>query len=329
MREAHATIFGLLAASLAVATVAPAPAQEHYPARPIRLVIPSVPAGVHDVIGRVWAERVKPQLGTIVIDNRGGGGGLIGANDIAHALPDGYNILLGSTTTHVLITPVMANPPYDPVKDFSAIAVFAYSSTSIVINPALPVHTLQELIDYAKANPGKLSYGSAGNGSITNLAGELFKQRAGGLDIVHVPYKGIGQAVGDLIGGQIPMLSANATAQILDLHRAGKLRILSVNSHSRVKSAPDIPTSIEAGLPGMLAQTTFGIFAPAGTPRPMLERIDAVTQEGLADPSFQAEFMRLGFEPVLGVGPGQAAGVFQDELMRWTPILKTISTKPK
>jgi tripartite-type tricarboxylate transporter receptor subunit TctC len=329
MRQAELRPFGLLAIFLAISITASAPAQEHYPARPIRLVIPSVPAGVHDVIGRVWAERVKSQLGTIVIDNRGGGGGLIGANDIAHAPPDGYNILLGSTTTHVLITPVMANPPYDPVKDFSAIAVFALSSTSIVINPALPARTLAELIDYAKANPGKLSYGSAGNGSITNLAGELFKQRAGGLDIVHVPYKGIGQAVGDLIGGQIPMLSANATAQILDLNRAGKLRILSVNSQTRVRSAPDVPTSIEAGLPGMLAQTTFGVFAPAGTPRPMLERINAVTQQAMADESFQNELMRLGFEPVRDVGPDQAAGVFQDELVRWTPILKTITTKPE
>ena len=149
----------------------------------------------------------------------------------------------------------------------------------------------QELIDYAKANPGKLSYGSAGNGSITNLAGELFKLRAGGLDIVHVPYKGIGQGVTDLIGGQIPMFSANATAQILDLHRAGKARILSVNSQTRIRSAPDIPTSIEAGLPGMVAQTTFGIFAPAGTPRPILERINAVTQEAMADEAFQNELL--------------------------------------
>ena len=238
MKRPAAWIISLLAISLA----APALAQERYPSRPIRLVIPSVPAGVHDVIGRIWAERVKPQLGTIVVDNRGGGGGLIGANDVAHSPPDGYSILLGSTSTHVLLTPVMANPPYDPVKDFAAVAVFAYSSTSVVINPSLPVRTLKELIDYAKANPGKLSYGSAGNGSITNLAGELFKLRAGGLDIVHVPYKGIGQGVTDLIGGQIPMFSANATAQILDLHRAGKVHILSVNAQTRIRSAPDIPT---------------------------------------------------------------------------------------
>jgi tripartite-type tricarboxylate transporter receptor subunit TctC len=312
-----------------ISIAAPAGAQDRYPVRPVRLVIPSVPGGVHDVIGRVWAEKVKPQFGTIVIDNRGGGGGLIGANDVAHAPPDGYSTLLGSTTTHVLITPVMANPPYDPVKDFSAVAVFAYSSTSIVVHPSLPARTLAELIAYAKANPGKLSYGSAGNGSITNLAGELFKQRAGGLDIVHVPYKGIGQGVTDLIGGQVPMFSANATAQILDLHRAGKVRILSVNAQARIRSAPDIPTSTEAGLPDMIAQTTFGIFAPAGTPRPMLDRLNQVTQQALADAAFQNELLTLGFEPVLDVGPDKAAAVFQDELVRWTPILKTVSTRPE
>jgi tripartite-type tricarboxylate transporter receptor subunit TctC len=327
MRRRDVLTLGLLAALLTAAT--PVPAQPPYPNRPVRLVVPSVPAGVHDVIGRLWAEKVKPQLGTIVIDNRGGGGGSIGANDVAHAQPDGYSILLGSTSTHVLVPASMASPPYDPVNDFSAVAVFAYSSTSIVLHPAVPAQTLMELVAYARANPGKLSYGAAGVGSITHLAGELFKQRAGGLEIVMVPYKGIGQGVSDLIGGQIPMFSANATAQILELHRAGKARILSVSSADRIKAAPDIPTSIEAGLPGMVAQTTFGIFAPAGTPRSILERINQLTQQALADESFQNELLRLGFEPVRDVGPDKAAGVFQDELVRWTPILKTVSTKPE
>ena len=327
MKRSDVLVIGLLAAAMSAST--PAAAQDRYPLRPVRLVIPSVPAGVHDVIGRVWAERVKPQFGAIVIDNRGGGAGSIGANDVAHSAPDGYSILLGSTTTHVLVPPVMANPPYDPVKDFSAVAVFAYSSTSIVVNPSVPVRTLAELIAYAKANPGKLSYGSAGTGSITHIAGEYFKQLAGGLEIVAVPYKGIGQAVTDVIGGQIPMLSANATAQILDLHRTGKVRIPSVNSKTRIRGAPDLPTSIEAGLPGMVAQTTFGIFAPAGTPAPILERINAVTQQALADGDFQSELVRLGFEPVRDVGPDKAAGVFQDELARWTPILKAVGGKPE
>jgi len=319
----------LLASSITPSMPTATSAQDRYPSRAVRLAIPASAGGVHDVIGRVWAEKIKPHFGPVVIDNRGGGGGLIAATDVARAQPDGYTLLMGSTTTHVLITPLLANPPYDPVKDFAAVAVFAYSSTSVVIHPSVPARTLTELIDYAKANPRKLSYGSAGNGSITNLAGELFKQRAGGLDIVHVPYKGIGPVLIDLLSGQIPMMSANATAQILELHRAGKVRILSVNSQTRIRGAPDIPTSIEAGLPGMVAQTTFGIFAPAGTPRPILDRINAVTQQVMADEQFQKELLTLGFEPLFGVGPDQAASVFQDELVRWTPILKTVGTRPE
>lgn len=169
MKRRNVLTRGLLAAST-VASILMSTllfAQERYPARPVRLVIPSIPGGVHDVIGRVWAEKVKPHFGSVVIDNRGGGGGLIGANDVAHAQPDGYSILLGSTSTHVLLTPVMANPPYHPVKNFSAVTVFAYSSTSIVVHPSVPARTLEDLTAYAKANPGRLSYGSAGNGSIT------------------------------------------------------------------------------------------------------------------------------------------------------------------
>jgi len=324
-------VIALALLSLSAGAAAPrlAAAQGRYPERPIKLMVAFSAGGVNDVVARQWAERVKTLLGAVYVENQGGGSGTIATGEVARAPGDGYTILLGSTSTMVLNPMTMAKVPYDPAKDFVPIAILAVSTTSIVVHASVPVKTSKELIAYAKANPGKLSYGSAGNGSITNLAGELFKQRAGGLDIVHVPYKGIGQAVGDLIGGQIPMLSANATAQILDLNRAGKLHILSVNSQNRVRTAPEIPTSIEAGLPGMLAQTTFGVFAPAGTPRPMLERINAVTQEAVADPSFQAELLKLGFEPVLGVGPDHAAGVFQDELVRWTPILKTITTKPQ
>jgi tripartite-type tricarboxylate transporter receptor subunit TctC len=318
----------LLGMTVALAPSWPTFAQEQYPSRPIRLVIPSVPGGVHDVIGRLWAERVKSILGTVVIDNRGGGGGVIGANDVAHSQPDGYSILLGSTSTQVLSPAAMAQPPYDPVRSFTGVSVFSFSSTSIVVNPAVPVHSLKELIAYAKANPGKLSYGSAGNGSITNMAGELFKRLAGWLDIVHIPYKGIGQGVTDLISGVIPMFSANATAQILDLARAGKVRILSVNSAERIKAAPDIPTSIEAGLPGMVAQTTFAIFAPAGTPAPIVARLDAMTQQMMNNPDFQKQLLNLGFEPVLGVGGDKATEVFKEELVRWTPILKASGAKP-
>lgn len=328
MRRSHLLLTALLAAA-GISVPAAGFAQEPYPTRPIRLVIPSIPAGVHDVIGRLWAERVKPQLGAILIDNRGGGGGSIGANEVAHSPPDGYSILLGSTSTHVLVPPVMANPPYDPGKDFLAVSVFAYSSTSIVANTSLPVHTLKELIAYAKGNPGKLSYGSAGTGSITHVAGEYFKQLAGR------PRDRRGSLQGNRAGGH----RFDGRAKLAALgkcHGADsgaqprrQVRVLSVNSPTRIKAAPELPTSSEAGLPGMVAQTTFGIFAPAGTPRPILDRLNAATQEAMADAAFQAELVRLGFEPVLGIGPDKAAGVFRDELARWTPILKALGTKPE
>jgi tripartite-type tricarboxylate transporter receptor subunit TctC len=314
-----------LALGAAAAALSPARAQEKYPSRPVRLIIPSTAAGVHDVLARLWADRVKTSFGAIVIDNRGGGGGIIAANDVANASPDGYTLLLGSTTTQVLAPSSMANAPYDPMKSFSAATVFAFSSTAILLNPSLPVRSLSELTAYAKENPGKLSYGSVGNGSSTNMAGELFKRLAGGLDIVHVPYKGTSQILGDLIGGQIPMMSANFTAQYLDLQRAGRIRIVSVNSASRLKGAPEIPTSVESGLPGMVAQTTFGILGPAGLPQPVIERINQVTQQLLADETFQNELVRVGFEPMMGYGGEKAGAVFQDELARWTPIIRANS----
>jgi len=305
------------------AAISPAYAQEKYPARPVRLVIPSTAGGVHDVIARLWAERVRPHFGAVVIDNRGGGGGVIAAADVANAQPDGYTILLGSTTTQVLAPAGMANPPYDPVKSFAAVSVFAFSSTSIMVNPSVPAQTLKELIAYAKANPGKLSYGSAGNGSSTNMAGELFKRLAGNLDIVHVPYKGLAQGLADMLGGQISMLTANITSQYLELEKAGKLRILSVSSETRLKGgAAHIPTSIESGLPGMVAQTTFGILAPAGTPPQIVERLNQATQQVMAEEAFQNELVRIGFEPMIGLGGEKAAAVFHDELVRWTPIIK-------
>jgi tripartite-type tricarboxylate transporter receptor subunit TctC len=320
MKRRDLLVYGI-AAPIAAA-FGPALAQERYPVRPIHLLVPSVPGGVHDVIGRLWAEQVRPLLGTIVIDNRGGGGGLIGAADVANAQPNGYTLMLGSTTMHVLITPLLAKPPYDPIKDFAFISVFANSSTSVVIHPSVPAANLKELIAYAKANPRKLSYGSAGNGSITNLTGELFKKLGGDLDIVHVPYKGIGQGLQDLIGGQVPMFIANATAQILELHRAGKVRILAVNSEARIKAAPEIPTSTEAGLPGMIAQTTFAIVAPAGTPKPILEQINAATQKVMADQAFREKLVDIGFEPMTGLGPAQSEQQFKDETVRWLPIVK-------
>ena len=183
-------------------------AQSDYPNRPIRLVAPSPPAGVHDVVGRLWAERIKSLLGTIVVENRPGAGTLIGASEVVKAEPDGYTLLLGSTSSHIIAPVIAAHAPYDPLKDLATDRGDHRERTSIAVTPSLPGQDAAELIDYAKANPGKLSYGSAGVGSMSQMTGELFKQLAGGLDIVHVPYKGAGPGIADLISGHIPIADA-------------------------------------------------------------------------------------------------------------------------
>ena len=192
-------------------------AQARFPERPIRLVVPYAPGGVFDAVGRPWADRMKALLGTVVIENIGGAGGSLGAAAVARAQPDGYTILLGGGGA-LVINPVAASrTPYDPIKDFEPIALLVVTGLALVVHPSLPVHSLGELIAYAKANPGKLSYGSAGVGSVNHLTGELFKSLTGTPDIVHVPYKGAGPAVTDLISGQIPMVMPNVTGQIIEL----------------------------------------------------------------------------------------------------------------
>jgi len=298
-----------------------ASAQEKYPAKPIRLVIPFPPGGIMDTIGRQWAEKVGSSLGPIVVENRSGAGGVIGAAEVARARPDGYTILMGNTSTQVLNPAVMRRPPYDPVKDFVTIDIIALSATSIIVHPSIPARNLKELISYARANPGKLSYGSAGAGTMTHLAGEMFKQRARGLNIVHVPYKGVGLASADLLGGYIPMMTPHVNAQFLEWHRSGKLRILAVNAPARLKAAPDIPIAIEV-LPDLIAQLFSGLFAPAGTPTSVVERISQVTRKALADEAFQKTLTQSGSEPVLDSSPVKAQRLLDQEHARILPVIR-------
>jgi tripartite-type tricarboxylate transporter receptor subunit TctC len=297
-------------------------AQEKYPVKPIRLVIPFPPGGVMDTIGRQWAERVSPSLGTIVVENRSGAGGTIGAAEVARARPDGYTILMGNTSTQLLNPLVMTRRPYDADKEFITVDMIALSATSIVVHPSLPVRTLKELISYARANPGKLSYGSAGAGTMTHLAGEMFKQRAR-LDILHVPYKGVGLASADLLGGYIPMMTPHVNAQFLSLHRAGKLRILAVNAPERLKAAPDIPTGSEV-IPDLVAQLFSGVFAPAETPPAIVERISQATRKAIADVAFQKVLVQSGSEPVLDSSPAKAQQFLEQERKRLVPVIKAM-----
>ena len=314
---------GLAAVS---ATALPGPALA-YPERPIRLIVPFSPGGATDVVGRLWAERMKNGLGTVIIENKGGGGGVIGAAEVARAQPDGHTFLFGNTSTQVLLPTIAEKPPYDPRKDFTSIAILCFSPNSIVVHESVPVRTLSELIAYAKANPGKLSYGSAGAGTMTNLAGELFKQLIGVSDITHIPYKGAAPGIADLASGHIPMMTPNVGGPLLQLHNTGKVRILAVTSEKRLKIAPDIPTAIEAGLPGMVAVNFNGLFAPAGVPRPIIDQIARLTRAALADEEFQKPMITSGFEPIVDSGPEQAQRMVADELARWTPIIKATGFK--
>jgi tripartite-type tricarboxylate transporter receptor subunit TctC len=318
----------LLKAALASLSAAAWPlAARAYPDRAIRLIVPFSPGGATDVVGRLWAERMKGPVGTIVVENKGGGGGVIGATEVARSQPDGYTFLFGNTSTQVLIPAIAPNPAYDPMKDFTAIYILCVSPNSIVVHESVPVHTLKELIAYAKANPGKLSYGSAGTGTMTNLAGELFKQLIGAPDIVHIPYKGAAPGVADLASGHIPMMTPNIGGTLLDFHRAGKVRILAITSERRLKIAPDIPTAIEAGLPGMIAANFNGLFGPAGIPKPIVDQLAKATTIAMTDESFQKPMITSGFEPILDSGPEAAQKMVADELKRWVPIMKATGFK--
>ena len=233
MNRRDVLAFGLASLSASVAT--PLFGQGKYPERPIKLMVAFSAGGVNDVVGRQWAERVKTLLGSVYVENQGGAGGTIATGDVARAPGDGYTLLLGSTSTMVLNPMTMARVPYDPAKDFVPVAILAVSTTSIVVHASVPVQTLPELIAYAKANPGKLSYGSAGSGTMSNLSGELFKQLTGLNDLVHIPYKGAGPGITDLVSGHIPMMTPNVTGQVLEFHRAGKIRILAVNAAQRTR----------------------------------------------------------------------------------------------
>ncbi len=319
-RAALAWVFAALAAPAATL------AQDGYPNRPIRLVAPSPPAGVHDVIGRLWAERIKAELGTVIVENRPGAGTILGAAEVVKAAPDGYTLLLGSTSSHVVM-PVTGNPNFDPMKDLEPIALLTASVTSVAVTPSLPVETLSELIAYAKANPGKLSYGSAGIGSMSHLTGELFKKLGGGIDMVHIPYKGAGPGIADLVSGHIPVLTPNATGQVLELHEAGRIRVLAVNAPQRLKAAPNIPTAAESGMPDMNVLFFCGLFAPAGTPKAIIDRINKATQSMLRDEQLQERLIVMGYQPMHDYGPAEAQAFIRAEQLRWAPIIKASGAK--
>ena len=298
-----------------------------YPSRPIRLVVPFPPGGAYDLVGRPLADKLKPLLGTVVIENIGGGGASLGAAAVVRAPPDGYTILLGGTQTHVNEALLKSRPLYDPVKDLDPIASVAANCLVIAVHPSLPVRTLKELIAYAKANPGKLSYGHAGVGSIQHLTGELLKSLAETPDIVQVPYRGTGPAIADLVSGQVPMGIVGVTGPLLEFHRSGKTRILAVTNPTRLNVAPELPTAAELGIPGLTVTGTIGLLAPAGTPTGIIERIAQATRSAVAEPAYQQLLIDAGIEPTLNSTPDKFRRSLAADVALWTPVVKALGLK--
>src|SRR5262245_7960962 len=327
MRLPRRRFLHLAAGAAALPAVSRIARAQAYPTRPIRLVIPFPPGGAFDAVGRPWADKVKPLLGPVVVENIGGGGASIGAAAVARARPDGYTILLGGTLPHVNEVLLKSQPLYDPVKDLDPIASVAANCLCIAVHPSVPVQTLKELIAYAKANPGKLSYGHAGVGSIQHLTGELFKSLAGTPDIVQVPYRGTGPLITDLVGGQVPMGTPGVTRQVIEFHRSGRVRVLAVTSATRLVAASELPTMAELGFPEMTVRGSIGLLAPAGTPTSIIDQIAQATRTVVAEPAYQQMLTDAGIEPTLDSTPEKFRRSLAVDVALWTPTVKALGLK--
>ena len=314
-------------AAIALATALPTDAQapSAYPSRPVKLVIPFPPGGPLDIVGRAIAQKLTDAWGqSVVVDKRPGAGGNIGADLVAKAAPDGYTIVMGALSTHAVNPSLYAKMPYDAVADFAPITLVAVTPNVLVVNAALPVNSAKEFIAYAKANSGKLAFGSGSNGSAGHLAGELFKVDTG-IDVTHVPYKGGAPAMQALLAGDTQFMFdnlANATPQV----KAGKLKALAVTTAQRSKLAPELPTMAEAGLPGFDISTWFGLFAPAGTPKEIIAKWNAEVAKILNSPEMREKLIAQGAEPV-PTTPEQFAAFMKSEIPKYAKIIKASGAK--
>jgi tripartite-type tricarboxylate transporter receptor subunit TctC len=327
MRRRDLLTHGLAALSAPALLPQAAFGQAKYPDRPVRLIVPFPPGGAYDTIGRPWADRMKNTLGTIVVENIGGAGGGVGAAQASRSRPDGYTLLLGGATTHITEALLKTKPTYDPLKDLEPISPIAVTAFAIAVHPSVPVKDLKELIAHIKANPGKLSYGSAGHGSLNHLTGELFKLRTNIADLPHVPYRGAGPGLTDLLAGQIPILVPAMTNIVLEHHRVGRLRVVAVTHGKRLAAAPEIPTTVEQGLTDLVAPNFIGVFGPAGMPRDVVETVSAANLKLLADKSYQELLISGTFELEPLTSPAQYKSYVESELERWRPIIAAMGIK--
>ena len=316
----------LIHTALLAGALAPRLARAVYPEHPVRLIVPFVPGGAVDAVGRLLGNAMAGPLGApVVIENRGGAGGIIGMEASAHAAADGYTMMV-SHSGFAAMPGFYKKLPFDPVADFAGIITAVSGIYVLVANPAVPFKSVAELIAYAKASPGKLSYGSAGVGSTVHLAGEFFKHAAG-IDIVHVPYKGSGPATTDLVAGQVQLMFGPAV-NTLPLAQAGKLNALAVTSAKRSALAPDLPTIAESGIPGFDVVGWYGLAAPAATPPAAIARLNAAANAALKQPALIEEFRLQGYEPVGGT-PEEATAWIKTEVARWTAVIRDAGIEPQ
>jgi tripartite-type tricarboxylate transporter receptor subunit TctC len=309
----------------ALAFIADTVLAQTYPARPVRLVVPFPPGGPLDIVGRAIAQKVSEAWGqSVVVDNRPGAGGNIGADLVAKSPPDGYTILMGALSTHAVNPSLYQKMPYDAVKDFAPITLVAITPNVLVVNASLPVNSAKEFVAYAKANSGKLAFGSGSNGSAGHLAGELFKVETA-TEIVHVPYKGGAPALQALLAGDTQFMFdnlANAMPQV----KAGKLKALAVTTAARSPLAPDLPTMAEAGLPGFDISTWFGLFAPAGTPRDVIAKWNAEVTKILSSAEMRDRLTGQGAQAAPDT-PEQFAAFIAAEIPKYARIVKASGAK--
>jgi tripartite-type tricarboxylate transporter receptor subunit TctC len=312
----------IAAAWLAVAAATQA---QTYPSRPVKIIVPTVAGGTVDVITRLIANDLTTRLGvSFFVDNRSGAGNTLGSREAARADPDGTTLLMSSASGQVISPLVYKAIDYDPIKSFAPIGLVAEGSIILVVNPALPIKSLAELIAYAKANPGKLNYGSAGTGTVPHLTGELFKSMAG-IDLVHVPYRGGALSIADVIGGNV-QLTFEASSPLLQHIRDGRLRALAVLSKTRIPDLPDMPTATESGYPALVATTWTGLFAPAGTDPAIVSKLNAALNEGLRSNELIAALARVGNVP-LGGPPEALTQMIVAENAKWAPVVRALNLK--
>jgi tripartite-type tricarboxylate transporter receptor subunit TctC len=323
MKSVAATLIAFL--QWMVLLSAPMAYAQGYPNKPIRLIVPYAPGGATDIIGRAAAAEISKTIGQqVVIENRPGAGGNLGAEMVARAAPDGYTMVVSPSSLHGITPFLYSKLNYDPNKDLAPVIVLGAFANVLVVNPGVKANSVSELIAMIKSQPGKVSYASSGSGSTIHLSGEMFKHMLK-LDIEHIPYKGSAPALTDLMGGQVQLMFDNIPSAIPHI-RSGKLRALATTGSKRSASLPDLPTMIEAGLPGYESTAWFGLAFPAGTPKEIVAKMNAEGVKATKSPDFIKRMNDLGYD-IVGGSPDLMSSMIQDELKRWGPVVKASGAK--